>query len=118
MLSVKFLTDASIEAFFPFGVTVIEVVFAVYPIPVFATTTSVIFSFATTALNFAPIPDGDTTVKSGADVNSFPPLVTCTLIILPPEINGLSSAFLPVLIEISGFLWKFNTVDPYPVPDS
>ena len=31
---------------------------------------------------------------------------------------GLTWAFLPLLILISGFLCKLSVVDPYPVPDS
>ena len=107
LLSERCLTDASRLELEPLDITLIVVVAAVYPIPVFNTTTSVTFWFSITALNLAPVPDPiPTTSKSGGEVYSLPVFVTWTFIILPPSIIGFNSAPLPDFTVIVGFLWK------------
>ena len=65
-LTVNVLICGSIKAFFPDETTSIFVFDAEYPIPVFRTLTSNIFSSLITALNSAPEPDPETT-KSGVE---------------------------------------------------
>jgi len=62
--------------------------------PLLITTTLTISPFSTTALNLAPIAvPKPTTSKSGAALYSCPPFCTCTDIILPFAIIGLTLPF-------------------------
>ena len=103
---VKSLTDALADALLPIDVAAIEVLTS-YPTPSLRIMTDSTFSFAITALNFAPIPT-PLTVKSGALVYSVPGLVIWAFTIFPPLIIGLISTSLPDLKATSGILWKFK----------
>ena len=111
-MTVRALTDASMYAFLPFGETVM-VVSLPYPIPPLRTTTLVILPAPfTTALNLAPTPVLLFKVRRGAEVYSSPEAETMTLVILPEDMTGVNSAFLPMLRDTCGFLWKFRISVP------
>ena len=84
LLTLKCLTEASINAFCPLGTTLTKVFAVEYPIPALTITTSVSLPSETTALNLPPIPS-PVILRSGADVYSEPGLIICVLLIRPFE---------------------------------
>ena len=72
-----------------------------------------------TGLTIAPVPvPVDVIVISGNELYCSPWFTTITSSIFPLAIIAFNSADFPFSIDIFGFTWWFNILEPYSVPPS